>query len=207
MSDKLPKSDQQKDIARRGRPNPLKILKDRIGRGERLPGRKNEQAENTQDAHTSPAPSEAKLDNNKNAQPVAKTAAANSNKDKDMWTIAEEELRRDAQKREKLETYDHILEDYFGSKLEPIGTLERREQFLGFLSSEIEKLNKTDSETRLKPRSNKAKRFFKSAVACIIASKDIITAATTPCLPASVACAGVAVLLSVGLRLGSVGRC
>jgi hypothetical protein len=238
MSDKLPDSGQQEDIARRGRRNLLNIFKDRIGKGsqpdqlrpfshprstsplshrKKPPGRKNKKAENAQfttDAHTSAAPSEAKLDDNKDAQPStkiaqpgAKTAAAGSNKDNDMWTIAEEKLRRDPQKCEKLEKYERILEDYFGSKLKPVGTLERREQFLGFLSSEIEKLNKTDSETRLKKCSNKAKRFFKSAVGCIIASKDIITAAATPCLPASVACAGVAVLLSVGLRPGRVGRC
>jgi len=42
-------------------------------------------------------------------------AAAGSNKDNDMWTIAEEKLRKDLQKCEKLEKYDRILEDYFGS--------------------------------------------------------------------------------------------
>jgi hypothetical protein len=237
MSDKVLDSDQQEDIARRRRRNPLNIFKDRVGRGSqphqfrasshprstsrlshrgKSPDRKNEKAENAQfttSAHTSAAPSEAKLDDNKDvqpstktAQPGAKTAAAGLNKDNDIWTIAEEKLRRDPQKCEKLEKYDRILEKYFGFKLKPIGTLERREQFLGFLGSEIEKLNKTDSETGLKGCSNKAKRFFKSAVGCIIASKDIITAAATPCLPASAACAGVTVLLSVGLRLGRVGR-
>jgi len=44
-----------------------------------------------------------------------------------MWTIAEEKLRRDPQKCEKLEKYERILEDYFGSKLKPVGILERRE--------------------------------------------------------------------------------
>jgi hypothetical protein len=173
-----------------------------------------ENAPFTTGAHPSAAPSEATLDDHKDAQPSAKTsqpgaktaAAAGSNKDNDMWTIAEEKLRNDPQKCKKLEKYDRILEDYFGSKLKPVGTLERREQFLGFLRSEIEKLNKTDSETRLSKCSNKAKRFFQSAVRCIMASKDIITAAATPCLPASVACAGVTVLLSVSLRPGRVGR-
>jgi hypothetical protein len=118
-----------------------------------------------------------------------------------MWTIVKAELRKDPQKREKLEKFDRILEDHFKSKLKPVRTLGRREQFLGFLGSKIEELNKTDSEIRLRKCSNRAKRFFKSAVDCIIVSKDIITAAVTPCLLASVACAGVSVFLSVGLRL------
>ncbi|KAH6716446.1 hypothetical protein BKA61DRAFT_548460, partial [Leptodontidium sp. MPI-SDFR-AT-0119] len=117
-----------------------------------------------------------------------------------MWTIADEKLRKDPQKCKKLEEYDRILERHFDVKLEPVGTLKRREQFLDFFSLEIEGLKKSETEelntTRLSKCSNKAKRFFKSAADCIIASKDIITAAATPCLPASVACAGVAVLLS-----------
>jgi hypothetical protein len=231
MSDKVPDSDQQEDIARRRKPNLLNIFKSDVRRGSQphqsrasshprstsrlshcgtSPDRKNEKggnAQSTTSAHTSAAPSEAKLDDNKDARPGANTAAAGPNKDNDMWTIAEAELREDPQKREKLEKFDRILEDHFKSKLKPVGTLERREQFLGFLGSEIEKLNKTDSETRLRKCSNRAKRFFKSAVDCIIASKDIITAAATPCLPASVACAGVSVLLSVGLRSAWIGRC
>jgi len=231
MSDKLPDSNQQDDLARRGRRTLFNRFKDRI-RGEsqpnqlrpdshsrstsrlshhgKSPDRKNEKAENAQfttDAHPSAAPVEAKPNDRQDAQPCTQTpqpgtetATAGSNKDNDMWTIAEEELRKDPQKREKLEQYDRILEDYFGSKLKPVGTLERREQFLGFLSSEIEKLDTTDCETRLRKCSNKAKRFFKSARGCILASKDIIAAAATPCLPASVACAGVTVLLSVSLR-------
>lgn len=217
MSNSLPHSDQEEDVASRIKRSHFNFFAKKKSQPDKLspiprprssspllrrresPDRKNTKADNP---NSSAAPSESKLDGNKDAQPKAKTAkpgaktaAAGSNKDNDIWTIAEEQLRKDPQKCEKLEEYDRILERHFGFKLEPVGTLERREQFLGFFSSEIEKLNKT----RLRDCSNKAKRFFKSAVDCIIASKDIITAAATPCLPASVACAGVTVLLSVSL--------
>lgn len=141
---------------------------------------------------------DASQEDNKDALQGARTTAADLRKDGDMWAIAEEKLREDPQKREKLEKYDEILKDHFKSVLKPIGTAQRRGQFLGFLNSEIEHLSKA-SETQLGRCRNKAKPFLKAAIDCVIATKDIITAAATPCLPASVACAGVAVLLSVGL--------
>ncbi|KIW24505.1 hypothetical protein, variant [Cladophialophora immunda] len=212
MSNKLPDSDQQKGISKPGTRQTKKGFRDRFLKAIRpdspppasrvksiprsshrkvLQGQGDKHAEDAQIASSSAsaAPAEAELINVQDRQRMT----VDSYKDKDMWARAEEELRRDAQKREKMEKYDRILEDYFASKLKPIGTLERREQFLGFLSLEIEKLNRADSE--ILP-TNKAKRFFRSAVESIIASKGIITAATAPCLPASVACAGVVVLLS-----------
>jgi hypothetical protein len=84
-------------------------------------------------------------------------------------------------------------------KLKEIGTLERRKQFLDLLNLEIPKLEKVDRENRLGRCTRKAKRCFKSAVKCVIASKDIIAAGTLPCLPAAVACAGMVVALSVSL--------
>ena len=134
----------------------------------------------------------------KDALQGARATVADLPKDDDMWAIAEEKLRGDPQKREKLEKYDDILKDHFGLVLKPIGTAQRRGQFLGFLNSEIEHLRSKESETQLGRCRNKYKRFFKAAVGCVIDTKDVITAAATPCLPASVACAGVAVLLSVG---------
>jgi len=65
----------------------------RLSHRGKSPDRKNEKAENAQfttGAHTSAAPSEDRLDDNKDAQPSAKTAA--SNKDNDMRTIAEENV-------------------------------------------------------------------------------------------------------------------
>ena len=142
-------------------------------------------------------------EDNKDGLQCARATAADLPKDDDMWAIAEEKLRGDPKKREKLEKYDDILEVHFKSVLKPIGTAQRRGQFLGFLNSEIENLSSKESKTQLGRCRNKAKRFLEAAVNCVIATKGIITAAAAPCLPASVACAGVAVLLSV--RLWSFG--
>jgi hypothetical protein len=234
MSDKLPDSDGHEDVSKRGRRKFFDKVKERLGKGSQLsasrstsrqadrgksPDRTISKAENAQVTAGAPTQSaaapEATRDDQKDDRPRAKTtsqpgakttAAAGANTDVDMWAIAEAKLRQDAQKRKKLEQYDRILADYFGAELKPAGSRERREQLLGFLGAEIDKLNQPESETRLSRCSNKAKRFFQSAVRCVMASKDVITAAATPCLPAAVACAGVTVLLSVGPRPGPRGR-
>ncbi|KAH0553091.1 hypothetical protein GP486_006718 [Trichoglossum hirsutum] len=119
----------------------------------------------------------------------------------DMWAMADNQLRGDPQKCEMMQKYDRLLESKLppGSKLEPIGTEERRKQAFGFFGSEIERLNAIDttSYSQLKKCGNKAKRCFKAAVTCIMATRDIVNAAATPRLPASVACMGVTVLLSL----------
>jgi hypothetical protein len=125
----------------------------------------------------------------------------------DTWTIAEEKLRQDPEKCKVLKKYDGILADHFGLKLKEVGTLERRNQFLDLLNLEIPKLEKVESENRLGRCTRKAKRYFKSAVECVIASKDIIAAGASPCLPAAVACAGMVVVLSVSLSSRSASGC
>jgi hypothetical protein len=158
-------------------------------------------------ARSSSALSVPKADDNKDVKSGAKAAqpsqpATNTSKAIDFWTIAEAELLKDPQKREKLERYNLILEKRLGSKLEPSGTPERRKQVLHFLSKEIERFNSTDSQTRLSKFKRKAGRFFKSTVDFVVATQSIISTAASPCLPASAACAGVAVLLSVSMQPG-----
>lgn len=216
MSGRLAHPDRQEDVACRGKKSPFKERfwkrldglrppsrsrsPSRLSHRGKSPDRKTQKAENAQfttGTHASAVPLEAKLDDNKDAQPSAKTAATTSNKDIDMWTIAEKELRTDPRTCEKLEKYDRILHNRLGSALEPIETPERRKQVLDFLDKEIERLNSLDSETRLRSFKRKAGRFFKSAVNFVAATQTIINAASSPCLPAAVACAGVTVLLSV----------
>lgn len=205
---KFTNTDQQEEVARHSRrPFPytgsLRLRSSsRLFRRDKSPNPENENQKNAQlTTGSNSATLEVALDDSEDAWLGVKTATADPTKDNDMWAIAEEKLRKDPRKREKLEKYDGILEAHFGAKLKPIGTPERREQFLEFLNSEIEQLNSTtNSGTRLGRCSNKAKRFLRTAVDSIIATKGIITAATTPCLPASVACAGVTVLLSVSLQ-------
>ena len=222
MSNKLSSSGQRKDTTVRRRKLLGEIFKPRTNQGDverdgsssrsrsssrlslfrKSPDPKIKDAKNAQSTPgADAATSKIATDNNTTAQPDIKTgakiAAADPNRDNDMWKIAEETLRQDAQKCEKLKEYDRILENYFKSKLKPVGTLERREQFLGFLNSKTEQLNDINSETQLKKCSIEARRYFKSAVSCVIATKDIIATAAAHCPPASVACAGVMFLLLV----------
>jgi hypothetical protein len=223
MSDKLPDSNQRSGVTIHKIKNYVKsTFKDRTGKGgqpdglspvprsrnssrlsrrRKLPDPKNEKAENAQlttGAHASAATTpEVKPDDNEDAQLRMKTAATNSNKEDDMWTMAERKLRKDPKNCEKLEEYDRILEKQLGSKLMPIGTQERRKQVLEFLDLEIKRLEDTESKTRLGKWGAKAKRFFKETIDFIVLTQSIINTAAAPCLPAAVACAGVTVLLSV----------
>lgn len=208
MEGKLTNIDQQEEVATHSRRTFPKINSYRFKTSSRLLRRgksPNPENENQKNAQITTEANTATLEvapvDSKDIWSGAKTVTVDPIKDNDMWAIAEEKLRKDPRKREKLDKYNGILEAYFKTKLQPVGTPERREQFLEFLNSEIEQLNSaTNSGTRLGRCSNKAKRFLRNAADSIIATKGIITAATTPCLPASVACAGVTVLLSVSLQ-------
>jgi hypothetical protein len=63
----------------------------------------------------------------------------------DIWAIADNQLRDDPQKSKTMQKYDRLLETELGSKLEPIGTDERRKQAFAFFKSEIERLNAIDT--------------------------------------------------------------
>jgi len=145
----------------------------------------------------------AKVEDDEDAQSSAN--AVTPGRIVDFWTIAEAELLKDSQKREKLDKYNLILEKRLGSKLEPSGTPERRKHILDFLHKAVDKLNSADSQTRLSKFKRKASRFFKSTIDFVVATQSTINTAASPCLPASVACAGVTVLLSVSTQTDSVG--
>jgi hypothetical protein len=65
----------------------------------------------------------------------------------DMWAMADNQLRDDSQKSETMQKYDRLLETQLppGSKLEPIGTDERRKQAFDFFNSEIKRLDAIDT--------------------------------------------------------------
>jgi hypothetical protein len=67
----------------------------------------------------------------------------------DMWAMADNQLCGDSKKSETMQKYDRLLETKLppGSKLEPIGTDERRKQALYFFNIEIERLNDIDTTT------------------------------------------------------------
>jgi hypothetical protein len=229
MNDRLPHSDQQKDVAYRGKKKLFERFRDPTGRESLPEGRrqlsrprspfhpsrrgkspnpKNEKAGNAQfTAGTNAETPEIKLDDNEAAQPDTtrelfsedanpdmKTDPTDSNGDNDMWKIAEDQLRNDPKMKEILDAYYGILKWKSDVNLEPAGTPERKKQICNFIDSEHKKL--PDSSAL-----GKCSSVFKKASENVVKAKDVIAAATAPCLPASIACAGVMLILTVSWSL------
>jgi hypothetical protein len=120
----------------------------------------------------------------------------------DFWALADEQLRQPGSDGAKImKKFDLILEkpENLGSTLEPPGTDARKEQISAFLQSRIKKLKEPQDQSRWSQCGKDAKTFFKKAVGFVIATQGIMNAAAAPCLPASVACAGVTLILTVKL--------
>lgn len=111
-----------------------------------------------------------------------------------MWTIAEVRLRQDKQKNKLLDRYYDILKSKLKEDLEPAGTLERRKQITAFIESESKHFHDTS-------KSGEFASVFKKAADCILKAEKVISAAVQPCLPASIACAGMMLVLSVSSSL------
>jgi hypothetical protein len=204
-------ANQEVGSASHDRQNPFSRLKHLIGGSSRLPRHQKSPyprignavgAKSAASTQSSSAPSAVKAVHNKDAHPganITKSAQASSNPTRaiDFWAIAETELLKDPRKSEKLKQYNLVLKTQLGSELEPSGTPERRKQILDFLEKEVERLNSTESQTRLRNFKRKTSRFFNRAIRFVVGTHDIIKEATSHCLPASVACVGVVVLLSV----------
>lgn len=121
--------------------------------------------------------------------PETNTAKADNTQEDDMWTIAEAQLRRDKKANKILDAYTEILK----SKLKDIDSpsiLERQRQISAFIESESKKFQ--DTRTR-----GICSNVLKKASECVIKAQKVISAASQPFLPASVACAGVILVLSV----------
>jgi hypothetical protein len=121
----------------------------------------------------------------------------------DFWALADEKLRRDSDKSKIMENFDRVLQkpENIGPALEPPRTEARRKQIDAFIESKIKKLESAEDQNRLSQHKKKAKRFLRTAVECVKATQGIVKAATATCLPASVACAGVTILLTVSLAI------
>jgi hypothetical protein len=125
-------------------------------------------------------------ENEKNSDPDA----ADLNQNYDTWKIAEVQLRQDKTKRKLLDAYYDILKSKLNGDLEPAGTPERQKQISAFIVSESKSFQNTNN-------SGGISQVLKQASSFIVASKDVVTAASAPCLPASIACAGMMLILSV----------
>ena len=128
-----------------------------------------------------------------------KQDSVDSNDEGDLWAIAEEKLRCDPNTKATLEEYDRILQEEEKSQLEPFTKEERKLQAARYLESKVKELQEIKDGTRLAGFRAKIKRFLRSAADCIIEAHVVIGPATSACLPASVACAGVTLLLKVSV--------
>jgi len=157
-------------------------------------------AENINDSATAGASSSISVgladgsqDQNTNLE--METGVARADPAQDMWTIAETQLRLDEKKNKLLDAYSDIL----NSKLDNVDCSstpdkQKQKQISAFI----------DSEARSFHDAGKLGTFanvLKKAADCILKAEKVISAATQPCLPASIACAGVMLVLSVSSPL------
>lgn len=131
---------------------------------------------------------------NENTDPETNTYVADSAQEDDMWKIAEAQLRRDEEKKQLLDAYYEILKSKLKNDLEPSGTRGRQKQISAFIISESNSFHGT----------NKLGTFgtvLKKAADCVLKVEKVISTAAQPCLPASIACAGMMLVLSVNSSL------
>ncbi|PMD29784.1 hypothetical protein L207DRAFT_444908, partial [Hyaloscypha variabilis F] len=113
-----------------------------------------------------------------------------------MWKIAEDQLRLDKKQRELLDAYNDILKSKLKKDLNPAGTPERQKQISAFIVSESKRFHDTS-------KLGKFASVLKKGADCILKAEAVISAASQPCLPASVACAGVMLVLSLCVQADS----
>jgi hypothetical protein len=115
--------------------------------------------------------------------------AADLTREYDTWKIAEIQLRQDKKKRKLLDAYYDILKSKLNEKLEPAGTPERKRQISAFIDSESKNIQNTNHLGVMG-------QVLKQAFSFMVRSMDV-TAASARCFPASIACAGMVLILSV----------
>jgi len=152
----------------------------------------NVESDDDEDAELDAATDRSRDQENANTDPDA----AGSAQENDMWKIAEAQLRLDKKQRELVDAYYDILKSKLKKDLNPAGTPERQKQISAFIMSESKGFHNTS-------KLGKFASVLKKGADCILKAEAVISAASQPCLPASVACAGVMLVLSVtsSLRL------
>jgi hypothetical protein len=154
----------------------------------------NVESDDDEDAELDAATDMSQDQENANTDPEANTNAAGSAQENDMWKIAEAQLRLDKKQTELLDAYYDILKSKLKKDVNPAGTPDRQEQISAFIMSESEGFNDTS-------KLGKFASVLKKGANCILKAEAVISAASQPCLPASVACAGMMLVLSVSSSL------
>lgn len=139
-----------------------------------------------------PVPSRGKVDN-ASASAGANTQLTNSVQEDDMWKSAEAELRQDKKMNKLIDAYYEIMDAKL-KNLNSVSTPERQKQISDFIESESQTLQDAN-------KSGTFASVLKKAATYILKAEKIISSAAEPCLPASIACAGVMLVLSVSSPL------
>lgn len=165
----------------------------------KLNDRLDEKSDNDQNAELGAATDGSQDQENQGIGLKPNTDAADSAQEDNMWKIAEAELRQDLKMNELLDAYYDILKSKLND-FDSSNTSERQKQISAFIESESKNFQ---DASKLGPFAS----VLKKGAGCILKAEKVISAAAQPCLPASVACAGVMLVLSVSplLRLSTPG--
>lgn len=145
-------------------------------------------SDNDQNAELGAATDGSQDQENQNIGLKPNTDAADSPQDS-MWKIAETQLRQDKKKNELLDAYYNILKSKV-KDLDSSSTPKMLKNISIFIESESKRVQDTTFSS-----------ILKKAADCILKAEKVISAAAQPCLPASIACAGVMLVLSVSSLL------
>jgi hypothetical protein len=165
-----------------------------INLDDRLDDDQNVESDDEEDAELGTATDGSQYQENENTGPETNIDAADSAQEDEMWKIAEAQIRRDKKKNKLLDAYYGILKSKLKEDLEPAGTPERQKQISEFIESESKSFHDTS-------KLGDFASVLKKAANCTLKAQKVISAAAQPCLPASIACAGVMLVLSVSPSL------
>jgi len=154
----------------------------------------NVESDDGEDAELDAATDRPRDQENANTDPETNTDAAGSAQENNMWKIAEAQLRLDKDQAKLLDAYYDILKSKLKKDLNPAGSPERQKQISAFIESQYEGFHDTS-------KLGNFASVLKKGADCILKAQSVISAASQPCLPASVVCAGVMLVLSVGSSL------
>jgi hypothetical protein len=119
----------------------------------------------------------------------------------DLWDRAEKALRDspDGQTRKFMETYLSILESELGFAIAGMASSDRQKQLSNFTVNKIQALDEKKWTVRLRDNHVSVESIFTGIVNNVLAVKDIVSTAAVADPHVALACAGVTVILSVGL--------
>ncbi|KAH6714372.1 hypothetical protein BKA61DRAFT_517572, partial [Leptodontidium sp. MPI-SDFR-AT-0119] len=161
----------------------------------KLDDRLDDKSDNDQNAELGAATDGSQDQENQGIGLKPNTDAADSAQEDNMWKIAEDQLRHDKKENELLDAYYDILKSKLND-FDSSNTSERQKQISAFIESESKIF---EDASKLGPFAS----VLKKGAGCILKAEKVISAAAQPCLPASVACAGVMLVLSLYTQAGS----